>query len=63
MLGILSTPARPIGDVFALVDRAAPGYEAHLSPYATLALSGDADVTATANTPGWPGGEVLARTT
>jgi GNAT superfamily N-acetyltransferase len=36
-----SSPARLIGDVFALVYRAAPGYEAHLWPDATLALSGD----------------------
>jgi GNAT superfamily N-acetyltransferase len=39
---ILSTPMCLIGDVFALVYRAAPGYEAHLSPHGTLALSGDA---------------------
>src|SRR5205814_273550 len=38
---LLSDPTRLVGEVFALCYRAAPGYEAHLWPHATLALSGD----------------------
>ncbi len=41
MSGILSAPTQLIGEVFALIYRGAPGHETHVTPAATLALSGD----------------------
>jgi GNAT superfamily N-acetyltransferase len=38
---LFSRPTHVVGEVFALLYRAAPGFEAHLWPHATLALSGD----------------------
>lgn len=40
---LLASPARLIGDVFALIYRDAVGYAAQLGPDGVLALSGDVD--------------------
>jgi GNAT superfamily N-acetyltransferase len=44
MYPFVSPPSRLFGEVFALAFRNADGYEAHLWPHATLALTGARDV-------------------